>query len=47
MEIGNTPDKEPKVMIVKMFEELRRLLDKQSKKLDVLNRWKIPSRDEK
>ena len=35
---GNLPNREFMVMIVKMFKELRRRLNEQSKKLEVFNR---------
>ena len=38
MEISNLPNKEFKVMIIKMFKELRRRLDKKNKKLEVFNK---------
>ena len=38
VEIRNLPYKEFKVMIVKRFKELRRRLDKESEKLEVLNK---------
>ena len=37
-EIGNLPNKEFKVMIIKMIKELRRRMDKQSEKLEVFNK---------
>ena len=37
-QMGNLPEKEFKVMIIKMFKELRRRLDEQSEKLEVFNR---------
>ena len=37
MEIANLPEKEFRVMIVKMIKELRRM-DAQSKKLEVFNK---------
>ena len=38
MEIGNLPEKEFRVMILKMIKELGRRMDVQSKKLEVYNR---------
>ena len=38
VEIGNWPNREFKVMIVKMFKELRKRLDEQSEKLEVFNK---------
>ena len=38
METSNLPSKEFKVMIIKMLKELGRRMDKQSEKLDVLNK---------
>ena len=35
VEMGNLPDEKFKVMIIKMFKELRRKLDEWSKKLEV------------
>ena len=37
MEIGNLPEKEFRLMIVKMIKELGRRMDAQSKKLEVFN----------
>ena len=42
VEIGNLPEKEFRVMIIKMIKELRRRMDAQSEKLEVFNKsWKI------
>ena len=41
VEIGNLPKKEFRVMIVKMIKDLRKRMDAQSKKLEVLNKEKI------
>lgn len=41
MEIGNLPEKEFRVMILKTMKELRRRMDEQSKKLEVFNKEKI------
>ena len=38
VEISNLPNKEFKVIIIKMFKELRRRLDEQSEKLKVFNK---------
>ena len=49
MEIGNLPNKEYRVMIVKMTKELGRRMDVHSEKLEVFNRVrkykKQPNRD--
>lgn len=37
-ELGNEAHKELKAMIIKMFKELRRNLDEQSKKLEVFQK---------
>ena len=39
VEIGNLPYREFKVMIIKMFKELRRRFDEQSENLEVF--WKL------
>ena len=45
---GNLPNREFMVMIVKMFKELRRRLNEQSKKLEVFNKsYKIQRRTKK
>ena len=42
VEIGNQPEKEFRVMIIKMIKELRRRMDAQSEKLEFFNKsWKI------
>ena len=41
MEIGSLPEKECRIMIVKMIKELRRRMDAQNKKSQVLNKEKI------
>ena len=42
MEIGNLPNKEFKVMIIKMTEELRRRKDEEGEKITFLTKsWKI------
>ena len=41
MEIGNLPEKEFRVMIVKMIKELGRRMDAQSEKLEGFNKEKI------
>ena len=41
LEISSPPNKEFKVMIIKMIKELRRRLDEQSKKLEVFNKEKV------
>ena len=38
MEIGSLPDKEFKVMVIKMTKELGRRIDEQSEKLEVFNK---------
>ena len=38
VEIGNQPEKEFTVMIIKMIKELRRRMDAQSEKLEVVNK---------
>ena len=38
VDISNLPNKDFKIMMVKMFKGLGRRLDKQSKKLEVLNK---------
>ena len=38
MEIGNLPEKECRLIIVKMIKELWRRMDAQSKKLEVLTK---------
>ena len=38
VEIGNLPNKEFKVMTVKVIKELGRRMDKQSEKLDIFNK---------
>lgn len=38
MEIGNLPDRQFKVMIIKMFKPLRRKLDEKIEKSEVFNR---------
>ena len=51
MDIGNVPRKEFKVMIKKRIKELKRRMNEQSKKLEVLNKEsgkykEQPNRDE-
>ena len=41
VEIGNLPEKEFRVMIVKMMKELGRRMDAQSEKLEGFNKEKI------
>lgn len=41
VEIRNLPYKEFKIMTVKRFKDLRRRLDKERKKLEVINKEKI------
>ena len=41
VEIGNLPEKEFRVMIVKMIKELGRRMDAQSEKLEVFNKETI------
>ena len=40
-QLGNLPNKEFKVMIVKMSKEIKRRLDEQSEKLELSEKWKI------
>ena len=40
-QLGNLPNKESKVMIVKMSKEIKRRLDEQSEKLELSEKWKI------
>ena len=40
MEISNLPDKEFKVMIIKILKELRRRMEKYTEKLEVFNKEK-------
>ena len=40
-QLGNPPNKESKVMIVKMSKEIKRRLDEQSEKLELSEKWKI------
>ena len=41
VETGNLPEKEFRVMILKMIKELGRRMDAQSEKLEVFNKEKI------
>ena len=38
MELGNLPEEEFKVMIIKMIKELGKRMDEQSEKLEVFNK---------
>ena len=51
VEIGNLPEKEFRVMIIKVMKELRRRMDAQNEKLEVFNKElenikEQPNRDE-
>lgn len=41
MEIGNRPNKEFKVLIIKMIKEFGRRMDQEYEKLEILNKEKI------